>query len=108
PKRVEGAIQDSLQRGRDGELDDRDLLERLRRTLLLDRPGRVQHHQARVVDLRPALRHPLLHQLTRPQKIPGRQLTGDRTLAHDVEGALAYADPAHAVMNASGPEPRLR
>src|SRR6266849_3372432 len=65
PQRLNGAIQHPLHRARNGELYDRDLFARLGRALLLDRPGGVQYQQTRAVDLRPTLRHPLLHQLAR-------------------------------------------
>src|SRR6266542_3303406 len=107
-QRLDGAVEHALERAGDAELDERDLLARRLGALVVDLPGRVQHHEARRVDLGAALRDPLLHDLLGAERLARRQLAGDGVAAHDAEGALADPDPAHAVVDAPGPEPLLR
>ena len=105
--RLDGAVEHPEEDVGHDELDHRDLLARGVGAVPVDAPGGVQHQQPRGVDLRPALGDPLLDDCLEPQRPAGRQLAGDGALAQQVEGALADADPAHAVVDAPGPEPLL-
>src|SRR5205085_8178676 len=107
-QRLDRAVEHPLQRARDGELDDRDVVTGLGGAFLLDRPSRAQHHQARAVDLRAAFGDPLLHELARTEQVSWRELARRGALAKNFESALADADPAHAMVDAPRAEPCLR
>ena len=72
------------------------------------RQARVQDHQAGGVDLGAALGDPGLHDLRVPSGSPGAISPLGGAAAHELEGALADADPAHAVVDAARAEPLLR
>ena len=73
--------------------------------LLLDRFGGVQDEQAGGVDLGAALGNPVLDRLHVTEHAALGELPRLRARDHDLERALADADPAHAVLNAPGTEP---
>ena len=88
-------------------LDHRDLLARDLLAVGVHLPGGVEHEQARLVDLHARGRDPVLHELL----LADRAAEGDARVgvtAHDLEAAFRHADRAHAVVDAAGPEARLR
>ena len=75
--------------------------------LAVDAPGGVEHQEARGVDLGAALGHPALDGPLQAQRLPRRQLSPGGPVTHEVEGALADADPPHAVVDAARTQPGL-
>ena len=106
--RLHRAIDRALQHVRDEELEQRDLLARGVRALGVHLPRGVEDHQARGVDPGARLGDPLLDDLARAERLAGLDLARHGALAHQIERALADADPAHRVVDAPGPEALLR
>ncbi len=90
------------------ELDERDLLARGVSAFGLHFPRGVEDHQARRVDLGACLGDEVLDHLLGAERLSGRDFARGCAGAHEVEGALGDADPAHRVMDPAGAEALLR
>src|SRR6185436_12398353 len=69
--------------------------------------SRLQNQKACGADFRPTIRDPFLNHLTAAERRPRRDMSRGSSLAHQLKGALANADPPHAVMDTARPKPLL-
>ena len=106
--RLNGAIEDPLQRIRHEHLDVRDLFAGRLLSVPRHARGSIHHHQSRRMNLDARIRNPELHLLPVGQHVARRQFALHRAPTHQVEGALADPDPAHTVMNTSRSKALLR
>src|SRR3954454_11002775 len=103
---LQGAVDDVVHHSGAEELDERDLLARSRGAFGVHLPCRVQRHQARRLHLRGGVGDPVLDRLLVGERAAAR-LAVERALAEHVERPLREPEPAHAVVDAPGPEPLL-
>src|SRR3569832_351939 len=74
----------------------------------IDEPRGAQDEEPRRLDLGARLGDEGLDELLAGERLVAVDLAAERALAHELEGALADADPAHAVVDAARTESLLR